>query len=61
MSEGKDLTVFVCPGGCACRCPDGPCEHVFDGWEDDPDGRGGSVLCSRCGTSAMAHDLRVMP
>jgi len=63
MSEVKKaLTVFICPGGCACRCAlGGLCEHVFNAWENDPDGRGGSVVCARCGASAMAHDLRVLP
>ena len=53
MSE-KDpkVTVFVCPT---------LDEHDFSGWRDDPDGRGGSVICVRCGLRAMDADLLRLP
>ena len=58
----KPVTIFVCPGGCFCECgTGGHCEHVWDGWKNDADGRGGSVICTRCGISAMSHDARVLP
>jgi len=68
MSD-DDLFVHIDYGGgsktCRCRCPDGPCEHEWDGWEEweDPDTgcSGGSQVCSRCGMSAMSHDMRVGP
>ena len=48
--------------GCYCACPDGPCQHVWDGPEwGDEDGSCQSVTCSRCGTVAMFHDMRCMP
>lgn len=47
---------------CSCRCPDGPCEHRWDG---DPaefdDGRGWTSTCSRCGMWAINHGMRVAP
>ena len=46
---------------CYCACPDGPCEHTFEGWHEFEDGSGGTTICSRCGASAMGHDMRVMP
>jgi len=47
---------------CYCACPDGPCEHTWDGpdWESE-DGGTCSVTCSRCGGTAISHDMRVMP
>lgn len=52
-------------GECYCACPEGPCQHVWDGpeWTDD-DGSGAScssVTCSRCGTPAIFHDMRCGP
>lgn len=47
-------------GDCYCACPDGPCQHVWDG----PDLDSGSVIsatCSRCGLSAFSHDMRCAP
>lgn len=47
-------------GDCYCACPDGPCQHIWDG----PDYIAGgmvSVTCSRCGTPAIYHDIRVLP
>ncbi len=50
------------PNACYCACPDGPCEHTWNGPEwRAPDGCGCSVTCSRCGTTAMSHDIRVLP
>lgn len=52
-------------GPCYCACPDGPCQHVWDGPEytEEPDGGGfmSSVTCSRCGTPAIYHDMRCGP
>ncbi len=49
------------PSACYCACP-GPCEHKWDGeeWVSE-DGCGSSVTCSRCGCTAMSHDMRVLP
>ena len=47
-------------GPCYCACPDGPCQHVWDG----PEVRGenfSSASCSHCGTSAISHDMRCAP
>lgn len=50
---------------CRCKCPDGPCEHVFDGpfiEHRDEDGcHTGTATCSRCGMEAIVHDLWVLP
>lgn len=50
-------------GECYCACPDGPCQHTWDGPEfTDTDGCFvSSATCSRCGAIAMYHDMRVMP
>jgi len=51
------------PAACYCACgAGGPCEHKWDGdgWVSE-DGRGWSVTCSRCGCTAMSHDMRVAP
>ncbi len=53
------------PDACYCACGHGEppylCEHKWDGacWESQ-DGAS-SMTCSRCGTTAMSHDLRVLP
>lgn len=56
--------------GCYCACPDGPCQHIWDGpsqpigLEEGEDPRSAScwsVTCSRCGCDAMSHDMRCMP
>lgn len=49
------------PDACYCNCPDGPCEHDFQGWREFEDGRGGEQVCSRCGLGAMSHSMRVGP
>lgn len=49
------------PDACYCACPDGPCEHDFQGWRpiyDDNDNEcGGETVCTRCGCGAMHHSL----
>lgn len=50
---------------CYCTCGvegGGLCEHRWDGepWASS-DGCEWSVTCSRCGTTAMSHSLRVGP
>lgn len=47
---------------CYCACPEGPCEHKWDGevWESE-DRCASSATCSRCGTTAMSHSLRTGP
>lgn len=59
------LTTNFNPYKCYCACgsePRGPCEHKWDGpdWESE-DGCACSVTCSRCGTTAMSHDMRNAP
>ncbi len=49
------------PEACYCACPDGPCEHDFQGWREFEDGCGGEQVCDRCGTGAMSHSMRVAP
>lgn len=49
------------PDACYCNCPDGPCEHDFQGWREFEDGLGGEQVCSRCQTGAMSHSMRVGP
>ena len=49
------------PSACYCACSTGGlCEHKWDGeaWESK-DGCGWSATCSRCGTTAMSHSLKV--
>ena len=46
--------------GCYCACPDGPCQHVWDG-PDYEEGGMVSTTCSRCGAVAAYHDMRVLP
>lgn len=46
-------------GGCYCGCPDGPCQHIWDGPQyDSEDGLMFSATCSRCGAVAAYHDMR---
>ena len=58
-----NLTVRVCgpsAAKCKCNCPES-CEHQWDGpWVEIGEG-GHSVTCSRCGMSAMAHGMWVLP
>lgn len=50
---------------CYCACPDGPCQHLWDGPEvtsnDEDQGFWSSASCSRCGAVAMFHDMRCAP
>jgi len=57
---------------CACKCPAGPCEHVWDGPSKFVafGAREGSDLlvrrlarasCSRCGMDGLTHDLWALP
>jgi hypothetical protein len=43
---------------CFCACPDGPCEHQFQGERQFDDGLGSEQFCSRCGEGAMSHSMR---
>lgn len=45
---------------CYCACPDGPCQHVWDGPEYREECMS-SVTCSRCGAVALYHDMRCGP
>jgi hypothetical protein len=51
---------FTDPNECYCDCPDGPCEHTWEGesWELDS---AWSVTCSRCSLPAIWHALRTGP
>jgi hypothetical protein len=47
---------------CYCACPDGPCQHVWDGeWYVSEDDGLHSATCSRCGAIAAYHDMRCGP
>ena len=45
---------------CYCACPNGPCQHVWDG-PDYVEENCVSVTCSRCGAPAIYHDMRCAP
>ena len=46
---------------CFCDCGSGgPCEHKWNGKGCDTMG-GWSATCSRCGVTALSHDLRNAP
>lgn len=55
----KEVSVSICPPGCYCACPGGPCEHRFEEWKNFSDGSGGERVCALCGIGAMSHDVRV--
>jgi len=59
--ERSEVRSTFNPDACYCACPDGPCEHDFQGWRPFYDGRGGEQVCSRCGMGAMTHSMRVAP
>ena len=65
VDHDPEVSVHMCgpqSAKCSCKCPDGPCEHVWDGPEEVfDDGRGSSATCSRCKMTAMAHDMWVCP
>lgn len=50
------------PNACYCACPNGPCEHDFQGSEpiynDNDEECGAQAVCTRCGLGAMYHDIR---
>lgn len=48
---------------CYCDCAGGgPCEHEWNGPEYvSEDGCMQSSTCSRCGCTAISHDMRVLP
>jgi|ERR1700761_2484792 len=47
---------------CYCGCPDGPCQHIWDGPEHvSEDQLMSSATCSRCGEIAFYHHMRVLP
>ena len=51
------------PAACYCASgTGGPCEHTWDGeaWEGE-DGLCWSRTCSRCGCTAISHDMRNAP
>ena len=66
MTEDKPntdvITVFHCgPQSDKCKCdcaknPPGICDHRFDGPSVKLE-NGGSVTCSKCGMTAMNHDM----
>jgi hypothetical protein len=48
--------------GCYCACPEGPCQHEWDGPEYiGEEGCLHSATCSRCGAVAAYHDMRCGP
>ncbi len=51
------------PNSCYCACgTGGPCEHKWDGPDyESEDGCCVSLTCSRCGITAMSHDMRYAP
>lgn len=64
--ENERVVVHSCgPSrpGCECKCTPEKrdCGHVFDGpWEEFETGGGawcGTATCSKCGMSAMSHDM----
>jgi hypothetical protein len=61
----RSHVVFPKPSAddCYCDCPDGPCQHVWDGPEYVEEGPSYmcSVTCSRCGAVAAYHDMRYLP
>jgi hypothetical protein len=61
--EPKDVHVHRSHGsGCYCNCPEGPCQHKWDGpWWTSGDGCTGSATCSKCGELAFNHDMRCAP
>lgn len=54
------MEVFICgpsTATCKCHCPNGPCEHKWDGpGVTSEDGLMSSTDCSRCGTVRIDHD-----
>lgn len=70
MNDYDDVMPFIKVCGpsnetCNCQCPDGPCEHKWDGHDVDialiDGGMASSVTCSRCEMSSWDHDSFVSP
>jgi hypothetical protein len=60
--DPKEVQTSSCHSICYCACPDGPCQHIWDGPEYIGDeGCLFSSTCSRCGAVAAYHDMRVGP
>lgn len=61
--EFGDMRSTFNPNACYCACGNGgPCEHNWDGpGYESEDGLCWSATCSRCGTTAMSHDMRNAP
>lgn len=61
--DASSLTVHVSGhGDCYCACPDGPCEHQWDGENYISDDRClVSSTCSKCGAICAYHDMRCGP
>lgn len=62
---GSDKVVSTFnPDSCYCNCPEGPCEHNWQGSRPlyNSQGRecGFESFCSRCNMGAMSHDMRFM-
>jgi hypothetical protein len=64
----QGASLFLCgpsTAKCVCKCPDGPCDHVWDGEGVEGEEPGGgyfsSVTCSRCGITSMSHSQWVGP
>jgi hypothetical protein len=54
----EKLLVSQNPDACYCACStNGPCEHKWNG-EGVEIGNSWSVTCSRCGCTALSHDMR---
>ena len=48
--------------GCYCACPEGPCQHLWNGPEYvSDDGCMSSITCSLCGLPVIYHDMRCGP
>jgi len=50
----------LAPTACVCACPEGPCEHIWDGEErtayrEASGARIVSASCSRCGMASLYH------
>lgn len=59
----QSLSTTHDPDACYCACgTGGPCEHKWDGEPyESEDGCVWSTTCSRCGGTAMGHDMRFAP
>ena len=69
--QSNDATPLHCD---RVDCPQGPapvffhampkadgCEHDFSQWEDDEDGHGGTLVCTKCGMSARHYSMMMSP